>query len=355
MLSRQTLYQSTFALLTSLLIAPLWLAPALAEEAPTDEMVLIHGGQFMMGGVGPLARKDEFPVHKVRVKSFFIDKTEVTNAQFKKFIDATGYVTTAEKKPDWEELKKQLPVGSKPPEKELQPGSLVFSATKGPVSLRDYSQWWKWVDGANWRHPEGPSSSITGKDDHPVVQVSWDDANAYCKWAGKRLPTEAEWEYAARGNKASKEFSWGDKAPLDAKPLANLWQGGFPYENRGTDKYITTAPVKSFSPNGYGLYDMIGNVWEWCSDWYRSDYYARLATTVSVNPQGPTDSYDPSEPGIEKRVKRGGSFLCCENYCASYRPSARMKCSPDTSQNHLGFRCVKDVETSPDKAIRKSN
>jgi formylglycine-generating enzyme len=363
MMFRETLWYSAFAYLYAILWLCVSIGPCIAETASkgeTDsscEMALIPGGEFEMGGVGTLSRRDEFPVHKVRVKSFLMDRTEVTNGQFKAFVDATGYVTTAERKPDWLELKKQLPPNWKPPQKELRPGSLVFTATRGPVSLRDYSQWWKWVEGADWRHPEGPSSSIIGKEEHPVVQVSWDDAAAYCKWAGKRLPTEAEWEYAARGGMKGKEYSWGNKAPEDKKPRANLWQGGFPFDNKGTDKYFTTAPVKSFSPNGYGLFDMIGNVWEWCSDWYRSDYYSKLVDRITENPQGPSDSFDPDEPGIDKRVKRGGSFLCCESYCSSYRPSARMKSSPDSAQNHLGFRCVKDIETksSAKNSARQAN
>ncbi len=306
-----------------------------------EGMVWIPGGEFEMGGVGKLARPDEFPVHKVKVTGFFMDETEVTNAQFKKFVEATGYVTTAEKKPSWEELKKQLPPAARKPAKEFAPGSLVFAGTRGPVPLNDISRWWKWTDGADWRHPEGPGSTIDGKEQHPVVQVSWDDAVAYCRWAGKRLPTEAEWEFAARAGKAGQEFSWGNRMPGGKRFAANLWQGNFPYENKCLDKFSLTAPVKSFAPNAYGLYDMIGNVWEWCSDWYRADYYSSVAGSPCENPTGPESSYDGSEPTIAKRVKRGGSFLCCEQYCSSYRPSARMKASPDSSQNHLGFRAVK--------------
>ncbi len=343
---RKTLYLAVFAHFALSVCFLFWLTPVSSRTVLTDDMVLIPSGEFEMGGVGARARHDEFPVHKVRLSSFFMDRTEVTNAQFKKFVDATGYKTTAERVPDWQELSKQLPSGAKPPEGELKPGSLVFVGTDGPVSLHDYSQWWKWVEGADWRHPEGPGSTISGKENHPVVQVSWDDANAYCKWSGKRLPTEAEWEYAARGGLAGKEFSWGDQSPDAIKPQANLWQGGFPFENKVLDKYSTTAPVKSFPANGYGLFDMVGNVWEWCSDWYRFDYYSKIVEPIAVNPKGPMDSYDPDEPGVDKRVKRGGSFLCCEDYCASFRPSARMKNSPDSALNHLGFRCVKDCETT---------
>jgi formylglycine-generating enzyme required for sulfatase activity len=314
---------------------------AMPKQNCPPGMVWIPGGEFEMGGAGKLARPDEFPVHKVKVSGFFMDETEVTNAQFRKFVESTGYVTTAEKKPDWEEIKKQLPPHAKKPQKDFAPGSLVFISTSGPVPLNDISRWWKWIEGADWRHPLGPGSSIDGKDDHPVVQVSWDDASAYCKWANKRLPTEAEWEYAARAGKANQEYSWGKQMPEGKRIPANLWQGGFPYDNKCLDKYSLTAPVRSFAPNAYGLYDMIGNVWEWCSDWYRSDYYSGLASSSITNPEGPQSSYDPGEPNIAKRVKRGGSFLCCEQYCSSYRPSARMKASPDSSQNHLGFRAVK--------------
>lgn len=318
-------------------------ARAAAKQICPEGMVWIPGGEFEMGGVGKLARQDEFPVHKVKVSGFYMDETEVTNAQFKKFVDATGYVTTAERKPDWEELRKQLPPLAKKPAKEFAPGSLVFVPTEGPVPLYNLSRWWKWTDGADWRHPEGPASSIQGKDQHPVVQVSWDDAVAYCQWAGKRLPTEAEWEFAARAGKAGQEFAWAKRIHGGKRFAANLWQGSFPYENKSLDGFSLTAPVKSFRPNAYGLYDMIGNVWEWCSDWYRADYYKSVAESRLVNPAGPDSSYDPDESNIAKRVKRGGSFLCCEQYCASYRPSARMKASPDSSQNHLGFRAVKSA------------
>jgi len=312
-------------------------------------MVWIPGGEFAMGGVGPEANPDEFPVHRVRVDGFWMDETEVTVRQFKEFVAATGYVTTAERKPDWEELKKQLPPGTpKPDDSILVAGSMVFAPTPGPVPLDDWQRWWSWVPGADWRHPLGPHSSIdefTDYDDHPVVHVAWDDAIAYCRWADKRLPTEAEWEFACRGGEAGKRFIWGDDPPSDTNIQANLWQGGFPYEKKPVDKFLLTAPVKSFPPNRYGLYDIIGNVWEWCGDWYRADTYeadARKAgeSGVTVNPRGPETSLDPAEPHTPKRVSRGGSFLCNAQFCASYRPSARMRTSPDTGQNHLGFRCV---------------
>ena len=306
-------------------------------------MVLISGGLFDMGGDNEQASADEYPKHKVQVSPFYMDITEVTNDQFKKFVDATGYLTTAERKPDWEELKKTVPPGTaKPPDSVLVAASLVFKQTSGPVNLNDYSQWWHWVKGANWKHPEGPGSSIAGKENYPVVQVSWDDAMAYCKWAGKRLPTEAEWEFAARGGLTNNIYPWGNENINTGKPKANSWEGKFPYLNEKKDGFITTAPVKSFSPNGYGLYDMAGNVWEWCSDWYNAEYYKFIANSVAINPKGADKSFDPDEPYTEKRSLRGGSFLCNESYCSGYRVARRMKSSPDTGLEHTGFRCVKD-------------
>jgi formylglycine-generating enzyme len=303
-------------------------------------MVWIKGGEYTMGCSDKEGRADEYPQHTVAVDGFWMDAAEVTNAQFQKFVEATRYITTAEKVPDWEELKKQLPPGTpKPPETELVAASLVFRPTDQPVLLNDASQWWSWIKGADWRHPEGSNSSIKGKENYPVIHVSWDDAQAYCKWAGKRLPTEAEWEYAARGGLGNQPFSWGSEHVESGKPKANTWQGHFPDHNTGKDGFIGLAPVKSFSANGYGLYDMAGNVWEWCSDWYRPDTYAQ-ANGLIMNPKGPANSYDPDEPSIPKRVVRGGSFLCHASYCASYRVSARMKTSPDTGLENTGFRCV---------------
>ena len=304
----------------------------------------IPGGQFTMGGKTPDARVDEQPLHEVKLDGFWMDETDVTNAQYRKFALATGYVTTAERKPDWEEMKKQLPPGTpKPPDEQLVPASIVFHQPSGPVPLNDNSQWWEWVPGADWKHPEGPSSNIDGKDDYPVVQLSWDDAAAYAKWAGKQLPTEAQWEYAARGGAEGKKYWWGDQDPTDDGPaMCNIWQGQFPYHNTAHDGYERSSRVRAFKPNGYGLYDMAGNVWQWTADWYRADVYATdAARGVVTNPTGPDQSLDPDEPYTPKRVTRGGSFLCHASYCSSYRASARMKTTPDSSTNHIGFRCVK--------------
>jgi formylglycine-generating enzyme required for sulfatase activity len=302
----------------------------------------IPGGEFTMGSDSDLAWADEKPAHRVRVDGFWMDETDVTNAQFRKFVKATGYVTTAEKPPDIEEIMRQMPPGTPRPKDKVTPGSLVFFPTKGPVSLRDYSQWWKWTPGANWRHPEGLDSSIKGKDDNPVVHVSWYDALAYAKWAGKRLPTEAEWEFAARGGLDNKPYVWGDDKPTDTNIHANIWQGKFPYKNTARDGYVRTSPVKAFPPNGYGLYDMAGNVWQWCSDWYQVDLYRRRAgSEVIDNPHGPIKSFDPRQPYSPLRSQKGGSFLCHDSYCTRYRPSARHGCTPDTGMSHMGFRCVK--------------
>lgn len=315
-----------------------------SADSSTKGMVLIPAGVFEMGGNNSQASADEFPKHTVAVDAFYIDVSEVTNAQFKKFVDATGYITTAEKAPDWEELKKSLPPGTpKPADSMLVAASLVFKATKGAVNLNDYGQWWGWVSGASWKHPQGPKSDIVGKENYPVVQVSWDDANAYCRWAGKRLPTEAEWEFAARGKLINNIYPWGNENVAVGKVKANSWQGQFPYNNTLKDGYFGAAPVKSFAPNGYGLYDMAGNVWEWCSDWYKNNYYESCKGKTVVNPQGPTDSYDPDEPYIKKRSLRGGSFLCNDAYCSGYRVARRMKSSPDTGLEHTGFRCVKAI------------
>lgn len=312
-------------------------------DSSNTDMVLISGGTFLMGGNNAQADKDEYPVHKVTINSFYMDVHEVTNAQFSAFIAATGYITTAEKKPDWEDLKKQLPPGTpKPDESQFVAAALVFTPPKYAVDLNDYSQWWSWVEGANWKHPSGPKSDIKGKDNYPVVQVSWDDAMAYCKWSGKRLPTEAEWEFAARGGLKNKIYPWGDEGISVGKAKANSWDGHFPESNLGKDGFIEIAPIKSFPANGYKLFDMAGNVWEWCADWYRNDYYQQITKPTGVNnPKGPEDSFDPDEPYTPKKVARGGSYLCNDSYCSGYRVARRMKSSADSGLSNMGFRCVK--------------
>lgn len=314
-------------------------------SASKEGMVLIPGGTFSMGGDDAQAWRDEYPKHEVVIDSFWMDVHEVTNAQFAEFVDATGYVTTAEKAVDWEEIKKELPPGTpKPDDSQLAPASLVFVATDRPVSLQNVSQWWQWRQGANWRQPEGPGSTIIGKEYHPVVHVSWFDAMAYCEWSGKRLPSEAEWEYASRGGLKDAVYAWGNEALTNGKPKANTWEGSFPYQNKKRDGFYSTAPVQNYRPNDYGLYDMAGNVWEWCADLYHEDYYKTLVGKTTFNPQGPETSYDSNEPYAQKRVSRGGSFLCHESYCSGYRNSMRMKTTPDTGSMHTGFRTVASAE-----------
>ena len=320
--------------------------PAFGGDSSVIGMVLIPAGSFSMGADNGQASDDEYPKHEVSIDSFWMDQTEVTNAQFEKFVNATGYVTTAEKKPDWNELKKNLPPGTpKPPDSLLVAASLVFHQTSEPVDINDYNSWWSWMPGANWRHPQGPGSDIKGKENYPVVQVSWFDAMAYCKWAGKRLPTEAEWEWAARGGLTNMVYPWGNEGINEGKPKANTWEGQFPYNNEKKDGFVRAAPVKSYMPNSYQLYDMSGNVWEWCYDFYDALYYNTLAGKKTHEPQGSDHSYDPEEPQGLKRVLRGGSFLCNESYCSGYRNARRMKSSPDTGLEHTGFRCVRDVST----------
>ena len=268
----------------------------------------------------------------------------MTNAEFRKFVDATGYKTTAERPVDWVELKKKLPPGTpKPPDEMLQPGSLVFAPSTGPVDLRNMNAWWRWVKGTSWQHPEGLGSDLSGRENHPVVQVSWDDAVAYATWAGKRLPTEAEWEFAAKGGLKGKRYAWGDELKSDGKFMANTWTGEFPYKNTAEDGFAGTAPVRSFPANAYGLYDMGGNVWNWVSDLYRPDVHVLLANEpVCHNPTGPQSSWNPGHPGeTGEHVTKGGSFLCNPSYCESYRPSARRGTPSDTGMSHIGFRCAK--------------
>lgn len=314
-----------------------------------DRMVWISGGVYIQGAVpgDQMAMAHEKPAHKVAVDGFFMDETEVTNSEFKKFVDETSYVTIAERAIDWEELKKQLPEDTpKPHDSIMQPGSLIFKKTKSTVpNLYDFSQWWKWTIGANWRHPDGPASSIEGKDNYPVVHIAYADALAYCEWAGRRLPTEAEWEWAARGQKGNTIYFWGNDSSVLRKN-ANTWEGEFPVSNTKKDGFEGRAPVRSYSPNDFGLYDMAGNVWEWTSDWYNTNYYTEIASRNRIikNPKGAKSPFNERDPYAREKVMKGGSFLCSDSYCASYRISARMATSLDSSLEHLGFRTVASVD-----------
>ena len=312
---------------------------------PTGQagMVWIPGGEFMMGDNEEQPASNAQQLHSVKVDGFWMDETEVTNAQFKSFVEAIGYKTVAQRPLDWEELKKQVPPGTpKPGDDVLQPGSMIFTPPSSPVTLNDYSQWWRWVVGANWQHPEGPQSSIEGKDKYPVVHIAYEDAEAYAKWVGKRLPTEAEYEFAARGGLNGKTFAWGDELNPQGKHLANYFQGAFPTNDTAEDGFKGASPVKSFPPNGYGLYDIIGNVWELCSDWYSVD--VSMNNTMLSNPKGPTSTRDPDDPYAIKRVSKGGSFVCSIQYCSNYKPSGRQGSAFDSGMNHTGFRCVKDAK-----------
>lgn len=326
-----------------------WLAaPAAAFRHGPPNMVWIPGGEFVMGSESKMARANERPTFKARVSGFWMDQTDVTNAQFAAFVKATGYVTNAERKPDWESLRVQLPPGTpKPDEAILVPGALVFSGTVQPVPLDDWSRWWRYQPGANWRHPDGPDSNIRDKDDYPVVQVSYEDAQAYASWAGKRLPTEAEWEFAARGGLAQADYVWGKEFAPDGQSMANTFQNAdhFPVVTPEYKAQIGTSKVRSYPANGYSLYDMTGNVWQWVADRYRADRFQQLAKRETTeNPAGPADSYDPDDAGTPvdapKYVIRGGSFLCDESYCRSYRPSARRGTDPASPMAHIGFRLV---------------
>lgn len=312
-----------------------------------EGMVWIPGGEFSMGSTlnrerscgMPMSSDDSQPVHRVRVDGFWMDATTVTNEQFEKFVNATGYVTIAERTPTNEEF----PTAAA---ENLVVGSVVFAPTGHAVSLDDHYQWWRYIKGANWRHPLGPQSDINRKEKYPVVQIAYPDAEAYAKWVGKRLPTEAEFEFAARGGLLGTTYVWGNEFRPNGKWMANTWQGKFPVKDTGEDGFAGLAPVAQFPPNGYGLYDMAGNVWQWCSDWYRPDYYAQLtkAGDLTINPKGPESPFDPSEPNEKKHVHRGGSFLCNDKYCSRYIVGTRGKGEVNTGTNHLGFRCVKDAD-----------
>jgi formylglycine-generating enzyme required for sulfatase activity len=329
--------------------------PLVDEPSATPEgMAWIPGGSFVMGDADGAPDKDpkhlaDIPQHRdslveheVVLDGFWMDVTEVTNEQYMEFADATGYVTVAEKAPKREDFIGLVENVNTIPDENLVAGSICFNPAFDLTTLRkDHPSWpmqiWKYEKGANWRHPEGPKSSIADRMQHPVVHISWDDAAAYCKWAGKRLPSEAEWECAARGGLAGKNYPWGDEFQPGDKWLHNIYHGVFPYKDRGDDGFVGTAPVKSFPPNGYGLFDMTGNVWEWCDDWYRPDYYVH---SVRRNPPGPRDSFDPQEPRVPKHVQRGGSFMCSDTYCIGYSVHSRMKGDPMSGAFHTGFRCV---------------
>ncbi|MEM9066773.1 MAG: formylglycine-generating enzyme family protein [Planctomycetota bacterium] len=308
-----------------------------------EGMVWIPAGEFTMGSDAVDALAEERPTHRVRVDGFFIDTREVSNAQFAAFVQATEYVTVAERPIDWDVMKRQLPPGTpKPSDDRLQPGSVVFQQ---PSAGRPGQ--WAWVVGANWRFPEGPSSTIEARMDHPVVHVAFEDALAFAEWAGKRLPTEAEWERAARGGLERAVYVWGNEPVSDAAPMANIWQGVFPDRNDAVDGFTATAPVGSFDQNAWGLFDMAGNVWEWCSDFYRADAYARRTAEnpgeTIENPAGPAESWWPGREFETLRSIRGGSFLCHVTYCTRYRVSARTGEAEDTGTSNIGFRCVKDA------------
>ncbi|HEY6133003.1 MAG TPA: formylglycine-generating enzyme family protein [Rubrivivax sp.] len=313
--------------------------PPTATRPPGGDMVWLPGGVFVMGADAHYA--EEAPAHRVAVNGFWIDRHAVTNAEFQRFVEATGYVTLAERPADAADYP-----GAQP--EMLVPSSVVFAKAPGPVELRGRPTWWTYVPGADWRHPRGPDTSLEGLWKHPVVHVAFEDAQAYAHWAGKRLPTEAEWEFAARGGLEEAEYSWGAELNPGGRQMANTWQGEFPWQNRLEDGFEWTAPVGSFPPNGYGLHEMTGNVWEWTTDWYQEHAKIVQSCCTLDNPRGGdrAQSHDPSLPNVRipRRVMKGGSYLCAPNYCRRYRPAARMPQPVDTSTCHLGFRCVASAE-----------
>lgn len=310
------------------------------SNADLKDMIKIPGGKFLMGSEN--FYPEEKPVHEVSVNGFWMDKYEVTNEQYEKFVNETGYVTVAERPLAPEDYPTVDPA-------LLVPGALVFHKTNGPVNLNDYHNWWRWVPGTCWKHPKGPETSVKGRENYPVVHIAYEDAEAYCNWIGKELPTEAEWEFAARGGLEGMNFTWGQIDMQLQGPLANTWQGEFPYQNLLTDEYEGSSPVGSFPANGYGLFDMAGNVWEWTSDWYvahldESAEKFKSCCTPAVNPRvtSPDGSYDVRQPQIKipRKVVKGGSHLCAPNYCLRYRPAARQPQMIDTGMSHIGFRCI---------------
>ncbi len=313
-----------------------------SDTISEPKMLWIPSGEFEMGTNDPNSMPNERPAHIVKVEGFWMDEHSVTNAEFKKFVEATNYKTTAEIPVDWEEIKKQLPEGTpKPDASALQPGSMVFTPPNHPVDVKDMFGWWTWTAGANWQHPQGPGSSIVGKEDYPVTQISWDDAVAYANWAGKRLPTEAEWEYASRGGKSGTRYYWGNNLIKNGKYMANTFTGEFPYKNTKEDGYEGAAPVKSFPANDYGLYDMAGNVWNWTADYYNDENHTEMSASC-YNPNANPRTMMAKENNEVRRVTKGGSFLCNPAYCESYRPTARRGTPHDTGMEHIGFRCIKN-------------
>ncbi len=308
-----------------------------------DRTSLLHGMTWVPGGPFQMGSNDfypeERPVHRVAVDGFWMDEHPVTNAEFRRFVETTGYITIAERPPDPKDYPGVDPAF-------LVPGSLVFRRPPRRVNLRDHRAWWAYVPGASWRHPEGPESTVDDRVDHPVVHIAYEDTRAYADWAGKSLPTEAEWEFAARGGLENAAFVWGDEFAPQGKLLANTWQGEFPWQNLRSDGYEGTSPVHSFPANGYGLYDMAGNVWEWTSDFFRRRH-AEESVKPCCTPRNPrVERYDPTHAShlpdahIPRRVVKGGSYLCAPNYCLRYRPAARQGEAVETSTSHIGFRCI---------------
>ncbi|QKH38923.1 formylglycine-generating enzyme family protein [Achromobacter pestifer] len=336
------------ALLCGIAAAGMYLLPGAGPQAgqlgdgrggPAG-MMWIPAGDFLMGSDSPRSQANERPAHPVRLAGFWIDRDHVTNRDFARFVAATGYVTTAERTPDWDTIRVHLPAGTPRPAR-LVPGALVFVGSSKPVDLNDYARWWRFAPGASWRQPQGPGSDIAGKDEHPVVQVSYEDAQTYAAWAGKRLPTEAEWEYAARGGLEQVDFAWGTNPRPDGKPMARTWDASRAFPMQSPKIMPGTEPVGSYPANGYGVRDMAGNAWQWVADWYRPDAFRQQSQERTVrNPAGPAAPYDPAmvRPEAPKRVIRGGSFLCSEDYCEGYRVSARQGQDPYSSASNVGFR-----------------
>jgi len=314
------------------------ITPRPATAAAIDGMARVPGGEFWMGcGNEATGIDDCRPRHRVHVDAFWMDETPVTNREFEAFTRATSYVTVAERPIDPKEVPGLSPL-------ELAPGSIVFEMTKKPVPLTDHARWWSFVRGANWRHPDGPASDLSARGSHPVTHIAWEDAEAYCRWKSARLPTEAEFERAARGGLDRKNYPWGNVFRPGGKLMANTWQGRFPFQNSREDGFVRTSPVKTFPANGFGLYDVAGNVWQWTADWYRPDEFKKRALSRHAirNPRGPAESLDPEEPGVAKRMQKGGSFLCSKQFCQRYLVGTRGRAEPKSGASHIGFRCVRN-------------